>query len=308
VKIRRILFHNWQPKIVSIVIASGLFFYVSGIRNSERVVNIPLIKTNYPKFLMSIKPLPKYVKVKITGPMEKISLIDPVNIKAELDLRTAKHGDNIFYVVLKYDNYYSDVSIEKIDDEIQREMDFLRTKVVPLAIKTKNNPHEYYQLASVRVEPRQIKISGPKIIIDKIKKVKIKPININGISKSFTEQVKVDFNGANVIIKDERPLVVKVEIKMIMDTKIFKDVSVRPINLLGTLDVAGNELPKVNVEVKGGAEFLDQIDANDIKTIVDLSRIRRPGRYTLPVSSTISTASIAIKSRPRWVVINIVKE
>lgn len=307
-KIKRNLFNNWQSKIVSIFIAFGLFLYVSGIRNSERVVNIPLIKNNHPKFLVAVKSLPKYVKVKIIGPMSKISLIDPANIKAAIDMRTAKYGDNTFYVVLKYDNYYNDISVEKIDDEVQRKMDFLRTKIVPLSIKTKNNPHKYYKLAGVDIEPRQIKISGPKSVIDKIRQIKIKPININGIAKSLTEQVKVDFKGANVEIEDERPIVVNIEIKVIMGTKMFKNVAVRPVNLLSTLDVAGNKLPTVNIQAKGEMSILDKMDEDDIKTIVNLSRIRRPGRYFLPVTSTISTSSISIKHFPRGVTIDIVKE
>ncbi len=306
--ITNVFFNKWQPKLVSILIAIGLFFYVNGIKNSERVINIPLVKTNKPNFLVAVKPLPKYVKVKITGPMSKISLIDPANIKATLDMRTAKYGKNIFYVSLKYDNYYNDVSVEKIDDEIRRRIDFLRTKIVPLSITTVNKAHKYYQLSSIEIEPKQVKIFGPKSVIDKMNRIIIKPINIDGVRKSFSEQVKADFKGANVSIKDKQPIVVQIKIDMLIQTKIFKNVDVRPINLSEKLDIADNRLPKVTIRIRGAAKLVDKIDEDDIKTIVNFSRIRHTGRYTLPVRSTISTSSVAIKVVPKWVVINVVND
>jgi len=72
-------------KIIALLLAIVLWFYVSGIRNSERIIDVPLEITNLPDNTMVISPVPQKIAMKVRGPRNILFRLSSMNLKYSID-------------------------------------------------------------------------------------------------------------------------------------------------------------------------------------------------------------------------------
>ena len=88
------------------------------------------------------------------------------------------------------------ISVSEItmnDAKIYFNMDYLKSKVVPVVLQADIKPQRQYDLYGIpTLDPASVTIYGPQGMIDTIKSVRTVPISKTNVSESFTESVGLD--------------------------------------------------------------------------------------------------------------------
>jgi hypothetical protein len=94
--LRRMVSHNFSLKLLSLVLAIGLWFTL--VRNpiAEVAIEVPIIFRNVPDNLgMSFDRIPR-AQIILRGPERAVQRLQPSDVQAEVDLTGGRPGDRTF--------------------------------------------------------------------------------------------------------------------------------------------------------------------------------------------------------------------
>ncbi|MBI5197935.1 MAG: hypothetical protein HZA19_04930 [Nitrospirae bacterium] len=94
VNVKGLIFDNFLIKIVSFLVAVGLWLYVTSRGDLEVNFMIPLELKNVPESMMVISGIPGHVSVRLKGRHSAIRGVDAGQIHVVLDLSEARAGVN----------------------------------------------------------------------------------------------------------------------------------------------------------------------------------------------------------------------
>jgi len=83
------------------------------------------------------------------------------------------------------------------------------TKSVEVVAEVTGKPAEGVSLKSVEVNPSRVTVEGAKSLVDRLQKVSTVPINLNGASKTFSQEVSLKLLGKEVRVVDRGSVVVR---------------------------------------------------------------------------------------------------
>ncbi|RME37657.1 MAG: YbbR-like domain-containing protein, partial [Deltaproteobacteria bacterium] len=90
------LTENWFLKLISLVFALMLWFFVMGERRQEIGFTVPLNLVNIPEGLMVANEVPNLVDVRVSGPRTVLMNLSPQDISISVDLKDLKPGVTSF--------------------------------------------------------------------------------------------------------------------------------------------------------------------------------------------------------------------
>lgn len=99
--IKKYILKNWQYKILSLVIAFILWFYVVSNQSFNIKFNVPIEYDNYPANLKLVGKIENSAKLFLEGRRDIINRIDKNNIKIRIDLKNAREGKNNYIITSK---------------------------------------------------------------------------------------------------------------------------------------------------------------------------------------------------------------
>ncbi len=118
---------NWQYKLLSVLVAVGLWYYVAREQNLSVQINAPVELQNYPKDMKIInKDFKGNVDITIEGRKEIINKMSKNIIKIQLDIGRAKPGKNIYVITINDISgipkglYIKDINPSRINIEFEK--------------------------------------------------------------------------------------------------------------------------------------------------------------------------------------------
>lgn len=213
-RIKAYLFNNLGLKLLSLALAFLLWFMVINEHKTEIVMKYPLGIKNVPAGMVVINDVVETISVKLRGPKSILTALIPEEISLDLGIRRVSEGDNL--IPLKIEEIKTPRGIEilnlnpsrikvVLERTIEREVE-----VVPII---KGTVAEGYTLKRVTVEPREIKVVGAKSLVARLSKVHTFPIDIERKTRGFQVEVQLDLSPPRLALKEDRPVVVRVEIR-----------------------------------------------------------------------------------------------
>lgn len=88
--VRRLIFGDWQLKVLGFVIAVGLWMYVHGEQGIQLTYNVPLELRNIPSNQQFSRQPPTTVEVHLEARREQLSKLVPGSLRAVVDLTRIK--------------------------------------------------------------------------------------------------------------------------------------------------------------------------------------------------------------------------
>lgn len=184
-------------------------------------------------------------------------------------------------------------SLEYSNDEISVTVDLLKTKEIGLNFKVKGTPADDYRYIETVYSPDTITIAGDDDDLAKIKSLDIKePIDVSDATDNVQHVVDI-----SSYLSDSLRLVDSSEASILV-TAIIEKLTTKNIEIPKNNIQILNVSPKVNfnyanndnmiVMVKGLAENIANITANDIQASIDLSDFTTSGTKTIPVTLKLS--------------------
>jgi hypothetical protein len=90
IALRRVVFGDWQLKLLGLVIAAGLWIYVHGEQGIQLTYSVPLELRNTPHSQKFSRQPPATVEVLLDVRREQLSKLNPGALRAVVDLAAIK--------------------------------------------------------------------------------------------------------------------------------------------------------------------------------------------------------------------------
>lgn len=186
---------NIGLKIMAIVFAAALWFFVGAQSSSEVGFLVPLVLKDIPQNMEVSGLPPGEIEVRVSGPRRTIMNLSPSSVQAEVDLSGVKEGHNVFKISQR--NIITPMGVEVVNlrpGSVDIKMEALRRASIPLKARLRGEPAAGFRVAAVTVLPASVTVSGTERALKEHSVIFTKPVDVSGLTgaKKFT----VDFDVA----------------------------------------------------------------------------------------------------------------
>lgn len=150
------------------------------------------------------------------------------------------------------------------------------SKTFKIRVPYVGKPAKGYRVLAATVHPSTVELAGAFSLIQSIKELKTKPINLTDINESFKKEIPLDIEIPSIIPKQNQIVVVSVPVQEIQVSKTIADIPIKIKHSKGRVQI---EPPRLTIEVKGPFESLGDKDVlSRIYSFIDLKGLT-PGVY-----------------------------
>lgn len=174
-------------KLVSLIVAIMLWFFVVIKGQTEITLNVPLELKYIPKGLGVESKSTSSVSISIRGFEQIIKNLKPYDIKVSVDLSKAKKGVNLIDLSSKDVIVPSTLTVTAIEPSTVRiRLEEIRSKKVPVLPEIIGIPRKGYVIETIRVEPETVEVEGLRPHTDRLRYIKTEPISVDNLNESMT--------------------------------------------------------------------------------------------------------------------------
>lgn len=301
---------DWRIKVVSLVLAIGLWNYAVSEEGIEVPRMVPLeIRVQNPQMSV-LKTSAKELQVTFVVPRGLLSDFASEEIEAvhDIDREVNKSGDYSFRMESNEIAFKTpQVRILKIEPaSVHITLDELIVKKTEIKPQFIGEPAFGYNLRTAEIElnPNAVLVEGPKGQLEKLDGIKTERINLVGRTRSFRQTVSLDLP-PNIKLIGEPLVDIYIPIQEESDEKAFENVSVRVMKP-ATSDARVEVEPSViSFSLKGAKKQLEAITVEKLFAYVDAGPLDS-GNYDLPVEFFLPEG-VAVKGDPIKVKVSIKK-
>lgn len=277
-----VLGENLGLKIVSVVIAVGLFAFVRGSGTVQRSIDVPLIALlpqpgDGRPFLLTT--LPEKVRVSVRGASSVVSALRGEEVgPVQMDLRAGRRaGVRLTPEMVSLPAGASFVSIEP--PELSLHWDVGTSRMLQVRPSVIGTLPPRARVVTLDVDPPRIRVRGPALYVDPMVSVHTEPIDTTGLAPGrYERRIALEPPRAGVEYESGTGVRVALEIVPTVGERRFNAVPVL------TLGAARTRLrpPVVDVVVRGDPDAVERLVAAQVVPTVDPGPT--PVRGTRPLS------------------------
>ena len=184
---------NWVLKLLSLLFALFLWYFVVGEDKVDMNVTIPVEIVNLPRDLVISNQFKKQLEVTISGQRSLIRALTEQHISRYIDLSKVSPGTLVIQHQPDSISLPRGLNILRIQPPtLTLLLDQLIKKELSIKPILVGKVDKYYKLDSVVADPLTLEISGPKAILGKEQILNTNSIDINGLKQSSVKQVSLD--------------------------------------------------------------------------------------------------------------------
>jgi len=315
-KIQSLLFSNFYLKILSVIIAILLWFFVIGESKNEMGIDAPLEFKGIPQDITIVNNIPTTIHVRLKGSSTLLRPLTEKNPLFNIDLSNVKLGKNVI-LLEKKDLKNIPLGVEVIDISpvtITLILDKIIEKRLPVAVKTSGTLPRGYQLAETKVMPATVLAKGTRSYLQEIDKISTNPIDLNTIKDQTTREVTLSFDPKRLKFID--PLTVKIFISISEERtqRSIKGIRINFINKPPGIKRISYSNYFVDLLVNSPQRMLVDEIRQDTRVVVDLADLDtfpQENTATLPIEVNLPDGAKLIWADPPQVEVvfnRIVKE
>jgi len=192
---QRYVLHNFGLKILSLTLATGLWFMIApDEQSSEVAVRAPIVFQNVPPQLeISTETIPE-AQIRVRGPERVIRQLRPNDVQAVLELGEVQPGERTFDLTSQQIRHPRDLAVvQVVPSQVHLAFDTQLTREVEIHPRVTGNFLAGERLARVDVDPPRITITGPRHHVEKVEAATTDPVDASGTTAraTFTTNVYV---------------------------------------------------------------------------------------------------------------------
>ena len=211
---QRWVLHNFWLKVLSLLLATGLWLAISPDQEpAEVAVRVPIEFRHVPPHLeISSVTIPE-AQIRVRGPERMIRELRAADIHAELELADAKPGERTFDLTAQQIRHQRDLHVvQVVPGQVHLSFDTRLTREVEIHPRVTGNFVEGEQIAKVLVEPEKITITGPQHHVEILDAATTDPIDASGTRTQATFVTNVYV--ADPLVQVVQPTPVRVTVIM----------------------------------------------------------------------------------------------
>lgn len=302
---------NWSLKLISFILAIGLWYYAVGEEGIQVTRTVPLqLDVKNPQMSI-LKTSVRNVQVTFVAPRAVVSEFTSEDIKAVhvISGDINKAGDYSFRLEgdeIKVKN--PQVRIVRIEPEtLQVTLDEMIVKKMEIKPDFVGDPAFGYKLKTdeIQLNPNAVLVEGPKGKLEQLDGIKSEKINLVGRTRSFRQTItlqlppNVKLSGGEALVDLYVPIIEE------SDEKKIESIPVKIVRNSGENQKVEIVPPKISFTIRGSKKQLEKISPETIFAYVDVSRFSQ-GSSDAPVDFFLPDG-VAIKGDPIKVKVNIKK-
>jgi YbbR domain-containing protein len=212
--LRRWVLHNFWLKILSLLIATGLWLAISPDQEpAEVAIRVPIEFEHVPPHMEINSVVIPEAQIRVRGPERLIRNLGPTDILAELNLADVKPGDRTFDLTAQQIRHPRDLHVvQVVPGQVHLSFDTRLTREVEIRPRVTGDFLPGEQIAKVLVDPEKITVTGPKHQVEMMDAATTDPIDASGTrtQASFVTNVYV----ADPLVQVVQPTPVRVTVIM----------------------------------------------------------------------------------------------
>jgi YbbR domain-containing protein len=185
---RRWVLHNFWLKILSLLIATGLWMSITPNQQpAEVAVHVPIEFQHVPWSLeISSTTIPE-AQIRVRGPQSLIHDLSAGDVHAELDLANVQAGERTFDLTAQQIRHPRELQVvQVVPGQVHLSFDTRMTRVVEVRPRVVGSFVTGEQIAKVLVDPEKITIVGPKQHVQEMDAATTDPIDVSGTTTQAT--------------------------------------------------------------------------------------------------------------------------
>ncbi|SPE39847.1 YbbR-like protein [Candidatus Sulfopaludibacter sp. SbA3] len=186
--LRRWVLHNFWLKVLSLLIATGLWLAISPDQEpAEVAIRVPIEFQHVPPGLeISSTTIPE-AQIRVRGPERLIRELRSTDIHAELELADARAGERTFDLTAQQVRHQRDLHVvQVVPGQVHLSFDVRLTRDVEIRPRVTGNFLAGEQIAKVLVDPERITITGPKHHVEMMDAATTDPVDASGTRTQAT--------------------------------------------------------------------------------------------------------------------------
>jgi YbbR domain-containing protein len=192
---QRYVLHNLGLKLLSLLLATGLWFMISPDEQpAEVAVRAPIVFQNVPPSIeISTETIPE-AQIRVRGPERIIRQLRINDVHAEIELSDAKPGERTYDLTSQQVRHPRELAIvQVVPSQLHLAFDTRLTREVEVHARVTGNFADGEQISKVDVDPAKITITGPRHHVERVESATTDPVDASGTrgSASFTTNVYV---------------------------------------------------------------------------------------------------------------------
>ena len=200
-------------KILALVLAVIIWYFVVGEERAEVGLTIPLELVNMPRDLIVVNNLTQGIDIRVNGPRSLIRSLSTRNLSKSLDLSNSKAGTVSFSISSEGIRLPRGVAITRINPtQVMVVLQKQIRKVIPVKGRIIGRPANGYEVDSVKIRPEEVEMAGPEEVMKELENLFTKPVDISGWRDSLVQEVQLDFRSLQINLV--RNLAIELEVKI----------------------------------------------------------------------------------------------
>jgi hypothetical protein len=215
---KKYILENWKLKLLSVALATMLWFVVYLIGETKKEISVPVSIANLSKSYIIMKTDIAKVDITLSGRVSVLKDIKESDVKVSLNLSNVQEGENIFNITKSNIQIPRGVQIVDIGPSSTKiDIDRIIEKKLKTAVRLDRRWRGEYEVKSWT--PDYVTVEGPKRIWEK--KTVIETVPVNDELKNAEETVTVYLDTEGLQADKIKPDTVKVIIKRHGGKKIY---------------------------------------------------------------------------------------
>lgn len=304
--LRWLLLHNAGVKLLSLVIAFGLWFFVNtGERDTEMAVQVPVELRNRPANVMLVSPRVDFIDLVVRGPRTLLNRIDPQRVSITLDLHGVRPGPAVFRIMGDTLDLPRGVTVVRMTpSEVTLEFAAVMRKRVPVHVAIAGKTAANLRVTDTHVAPESVEVVGPAAEVGALKTAETDPVDLTDAPAGLLErEVPLDVPGeflsfsaalAHVQVRLEEP----------ERTRTLAGVPIVVRNAGYQTSVAP---AKQQITVRGPQTATDALELDHGAVYIDADG-REPGTYQLTPAVDLPAGIELVKQEPAVVALRVLRQ
>lgn len=179
------LFHNLAWKVLSLFVAFGIWFVVMSSNSIELPKEVAL-ELDLPPGLVVANEVPDRVTFRLAGSKFFLRTVANSLDTIHIDLTKAKAGPTYYKIEKESIHLPIGVKILSISPStINPVLEPVDRRSVPVEIVEKNAVPNGYRLVRLQAMPKNVRIKGPRNVVEKVSEIRSQPIDLSDIPASL---------------------------------------------------------------------------------------------------------------------------
>lgn len=209
--LQRYAFKNAGLKVISLLLAVGLWLAVAGNPVAEVAITIPIELHNFPQNLEIANERIPEAQVRVRGPERLIRRLEPSEIHVELDLAGSKAGERTFDLSAQQVRESRELEVVQIiPTQVHLVFDERMIRTVEVRPRVMGSFASGVRVARVEANPATITISGPKQRVDMVEAAITDPVDASGVMRQSSFVTHAYVSDPLVQVVQPRPIRVTV--------------------------------------------------------------------------------------------------